>query len=203
MIVGIIGLINSGKSTIANILVEDYGFIKVSFADSLKDAVSAIFGWSKELLQGDTEQSRIWREQTDDYWSKVMQHPVTPRYILQHIGTDLFREHFHKDIWIHSLMKKLNDPNRNYVISDVRFCNEVDLILHNHGQIWEVQRPPLPLWQDIKFENYNDLRRHMLFHHPEIHASEYDWLLTKRDHIIDNSGSIEQLKAKVKTIISQ
>ena len=203
MIVGIVGLINSGKSTIANILVEDYGFVKVSFADSLKDAVAAIFGWPRELLQGDSEESRQWREQTDDYWSNVMGHPVTPRWVLQHIGTDVMREHFHKNIWVHSLMKKLTDPDKNYVISDVRFLNEVDVILLQQGQIWEVQRPPMPDWYSIHFEDYEDLARHMDIYYPRVHKSEWDWRLTKRNHIIRNNSTIEDLKHKVAAIISQ
>jgi len=203
MIVGIIGLINSGKSTIANILVEDYGFIKVSFADSLKDAVAAIFGWDRSLLQGDTEESRAWREQVDEYWSNVLGHPVTPRWVLQQIGTDVLRDHFHKNIWVHSLMKKLNDTSKNYVISDVRFCNEVDVILSQHGEIWEVQRTPLPDWYSIKFENYDDLKRHMQLYYPNVHASEWDWRLTKRNHIIRNNKTLGDLKQTVASIISQ
>ena len=203
MILGIIGLINSGKSTVANILVEDYGFIKVSFADSLKDAVASIFGWDRQLLQGDTEASRMWREQRDDYWSNVMQHDVTPRWVLQHIGTDVMREHFHKNIWVHSLMKKLTDANSNYVISDVRFRNEVDVILSQNGQIWEIQRPPLPDWYSMDYTDYDDLARHMNIYYPEIHASEWDWQLTKRNHVIQNNSTLQDLKGKVAAIISQ
>jgi len=202
-IVGVIGLINSGKSTIANILVEDYGFIKVSFADSLKDSVSAIFGWDRQLLQGDTEASRLWREQVDEYWSNVMQHPVTPRWVLQHIGTDVMRDHFHKNIWVHSLMKKTNDSSKNYVISDVRFSNEVDVILSQQGQIWEVQRPPLPNWYSEQFKNDEALRQYMTIQHPEIHRSEWEWRLVKRNNIILNTSTLQDLKEKVSTIISQ
>jgi len=203
MIVGIIGLINSGKSTVASILVEDYGFTKVSFADTLKDAVASIFGWPRELLQGDTEESRTWRELTDDYWSNVMGHPVTPRWVLQHIGTDVMRDHFHKNIWVHSLLKKLNDSSKNYVISDVRFCNEVDLILSQNGQIWEVRRSPMPDWYKIYFDDYDDLSRHMGIYYPSVHRSEWDWRLAKRNNIINNDGTLDNLKSNVAAIISQ
>ena len=54
MIIGICGLIGSGKGTVGDILVEQ-GFKKVSFADKLKDGVSTIFGWDRELLEGDTD----------------------------------------------------------------------------------------------------------------------------------------------------
>ena len=201
MIVGIVGLINSGKSTVANILVENHGFTKVSFADSLKDAVAAIFGWDRQLLQGDTEASRQWREQPDEYWSGVMQHEVTPRWVLQHIGTDVMRDHFHKNIWVHSLMKKLNDPDKNYVISDVRFRNEVDVILAQNGEIWEVQRLPLPDWYRIQFEEYTKMQRHMDIYYPKVHTSEWDWRLTKRNYVILNNSSICDLKNKINAII--
>lgn len=62
MIVGICGLIGSGKGTVADMLVGEFGFTKISFADSLKDAVAAVFGWPRNLLEGDTDESRSWRE---------------------------------------------------------------------------------------------------------------------------------------------
>ena len=68
MIIGICGLIGSGKGTVADVLV-DQGFKKVSFADRLKDGVSTIFGWDRAMLEGDTDESRQWREQRDDFWS--------------------------------------------------------------------------------------------------------------------------------------
>ena len=77
MIIGICGLIGSGKGTVADILV-DQGFKKVSFADKLKDGVAEIFGWDRAMLEGDTDESRQWREQIDNYWSNETQMEVTP-----------------------------------------------------------------------------------------------------------------------------
>ena len=51
MIIGICGLIGSGKGTVADVLV-DQGFTKVSFADKLKDGVSTIFGWDRAMPVG-------------------------------------------------------------------------------------------------------------------------------------------------------
>ena len=76
MIVGICGLIGSGKDTIADHLVQDHNFVKISFADKLKDTVATLFDWDRTLLDGKTEQSRLWREQEDPYWSKELKKKV-------------------------------------------------------------------------------------------------------------------------------
>ena len=83
MIIGIIGFAGSGKGTVGDMLVRDYSFAKLSFADSLKDAVSAIFGWDRSLLEGDTEESRKFREAKDEWWSSRLGYHVTPRNIMQ------------------------------------------------------------------------------------------------------------------------
>ena len=62
MIVGICGLIGSGKYTIASYLIDEHGFRRMSFAESLKDATAAVFGWDREMLDGVTKSSRQWRE---------------------------------------------------------------------------------------------------------------------------------------------
>lgn len=58
MLIGVVGFAGSGKGTVADILVRDHGFKKLSFADALKDAVATIFGWERHLLEGDTDESR-------------------------------------------------------------------------------------------------------------------------------------------------
>jgi hypothetical protein len=67
MIVGISGFIGCGKSTVAQWLTNDYNFRKDSFATSLKDACAMMFDWPRDMIEGDTKESREWREQTDTW----------------------------------------------------------------------------------------------------------------------------------------
>ena len=194
MIVGICGLIGSGKGTVADILEQEQGFIKVSFADSLKDAVSAVFGWPRDLLEGDTEQSRAWREQVDIWWADRLKIPnLTPRWVLQQWGTEVCRVGFHDNIWIASMERKLSS-DINYVIPDTRFPNEINLIKKLGGQVWHVERGALPSW----FEKYK------LGGSPprDIHASEWAWVRSHFEHTIANNGTLDQLKQSVRNLIA-
>ena len=56
-IIGIAGLIGSGKDTVANHLINEHNFQRIKFADKLKDGVAAIFDWPRDLLEGDTDES--------------------------------------------------------------------------------------------------------------------------------------------------
>ena len=57
-IIGVCGLIGGGKGTVADILVSNHNFQKISFADPLKDMISNVFNWPRHLLEGDTKESR-------------------------------------------------------------------------------------------------------------------------------------------------
>jgi hypothetical protein len=125
MIIGICGNIGSGKDTIADYLVLRYGFNKIFFSDALKQITSIITGWSYDYLNGSNEQFRKDRE--------TIIHPIykkTGRELLQYIGTDVFRDHFDKNIWVNIVKQYIekNKYTKNIVISDCRFENEINMI---------------------------------------------------------------------------
>jgi ABC-type uncharacterized transport system ATPase subunit len=189
-IIGLVGFIGSGKNTVADYLVSTHDFQSVSFAGHLKDAVAAIFGWPRYLLEGNTGESRIWREQSDPYWSEKLNMVVTPRWVLQHLGTDVLRHHFADDLWIWSLEKVLRFVSRNYVVTDVRFPNEIKMIRSlMGGEIWWVQRGMLPEWINTA-TNHPELMSSM---HPMTHSSEYAWLSYGDFKIIDNDVCLNSL----------
>lgn len=193
MIIGICGLIGSGKGTVADILVNKHDFIKVSFADSLKDAISLIFGWPRYLLEGDTEKSREFREQVDPWWAERLQMPgLTPRYVLQKWGTEICRDGWHQDIWILSLERKLS--NGNFVIPDTRFPNEIEMIKRLGGQVWQVKRGEDPEWF-LKYQSHSIIPE-------DIHPSEWRWAKSEFDNTIKNETTIEDLREQIKNLVS-
>ena len=92
MIIGICGFKSSGKDTIADYLIQNYGFKRLSFASALKDIISIMFDWPRDKLEGLTKEDREWREQIDPWWSKTLNiQLLSPRYVMQYFGTDLLR----------------------------------------------------------------------------------------------------------------
>ena len=192
-IIGLVGFIGHGKGTVGDYLVSRYGYRSDSFANSLKDALAAIFGWPRALLEGDTPESRQWREQPDAYWSARMGRTVTPRWATQYIGTDVMRANFFNDLWVASLEKKLQEVSGNITITDARFPNEIKMIRDNGGSIWWVKRNTMPSWYDCAVNNPEQMP--ILW--KDVHPSEYMWLDQGPFINIDNSGSLSDLYAKI------
>ena len=190
MIIGLCGSQCSGKDTVANILISEYGFVKLTFASTLKDVVAILFSWPRDLLEGLTEESRLWRETVDDFWSEKLSIPsFTPRKALQMIGTDLFRIHFNNDIWISIVENKIgailkNNHNTNIVISDCRFTNEFSLIK---------QFPDSHIITILREKNSTN---------KIAHSSETEWVNYNFDTILQNDNSIDDLKTNLKSLLS-
>ena len=208
MIIGICGFIGSGKDTVADYLVNFHEFRRESFANTLKDAVAAVFGWDRTMLEGRTKEAREWREQPDQWWSNRLGREITPRKILQHWGTEVCRKGFHDDIWIASVENKLRKTGDNVVISDCRFPNEISSITDAGGIVVRVVRGPEPEWyQDAV--NFNQGDRNMSWATSRsklerlgIHASETAWIGSNFDYILDNNGSIDDLYTQIKNLVT-
>ena len=185
MLIGVVGLIGSGKGTVADRLEEKHGFRKDSFAKSLKDAVSCMFNWDREMLEGKTESSRYWREQPDKFWSEKFGKPVTPRWVLQHFGTEVMRQNMHDAIWIDSCLMRYNGTPT--VIADTRFQNELKMIQKSGGILILVKRGELPSREEMEAKG--------------AHKSEWDWMGWDFDFVIENDGTKEELFQKVDDLI--
>ena len=187
MLIGLVGLIGSGKDTVADRLVTTHGYKRDSFAKSLKDAVSSMFNWDREMLEGNTKSSRHWREQPDKFWSEKMGKEITPRWVLQYFGTEVMRQGMYDAIWVDSVIGRYKGDKT--VISDTRFQNEIKTIKAHGGKILLVKRGPIPTREEMQKQG--------------VHQSEWDWIGSDFDYIIDNTSSLEGLNANIDQFIHQ
>ena len=204
-IIGFSGLAGSGKDTAADILIKNScKFRKISFGDAVKDVASVSFGWNRELLQGDTVESRQFRETKDDFWSEALGKEFTPRLALQLIGTECFRNTIDNAFWVYVVKHRLSnsDYDGTYLITDVRFPNEVKMIHDLGGVVYRVKRGELPAWY-IDAQKYNlakskgeevDLPETL----KNIHVSERSLAgLCLEDYTLYNNGTLEEYQQLV------
>jgi len=130
MIIGLCGYAGSGKDTVAQILVQEHGFERRAFADKLKAIAYDIdidLAEAVDLLG----------------WDRAKQIPKY-RALLQDLGVAV-REHLGEDAWVNAVLppEPIAKPGSlwDYVITDVRFNNEIDRILDLGGKVGEVIRP--------------------------------------------------------------
>jgi hypothetical protein len=207
-IIGIVGFIGSGKDTVADYLVNFHRFKRESFANSLKDAVSQVFGWPRELLEGRTKESRDWRETRDDWWTNRLKKDITPRYVLQYWGTEVIRKGFHDDMWVASLEHRLLNTKNDIVITDCRFPNEIKAIRAAGGQVVRIKRGTEPEWFDAAKSMNKGPNRNMSWALSKqkieqlgVHASETAWVGQKFDVLLNNDGTIEELYQQIESNI--
>jgi len=197
-LIGICGLIGSGKDTVGDILVARHGYTRLSFAGTLKDMTAVLFDWDREMLEGATPESRAQREVPDPFWSNKLGRSWSPRIALQCVGTDVMRNHLHENIWLNTMENKLRKHNR-VVITDVRFPNEIAFV-QEQGVIWTVERGAEPDWVTYA-KYYNSLAEDTTELSPtqrdSVHQSEWAWVGTEPDSHLNNNGSLFNLECKV------
>lgn len=230
-IVAVAGTIGSGKDLIGQYLVDSYGYKRMSFGSALKDVVASVFRWDRELMDGLTEQSRIFRETVDEWWTEKLDLgiQVTPRWALVDVGTEVMRNHFHPDIWIHSLHRQIEDHGGPVVLTDARFLNELAFVREQGGLILGVHRKTpkwlKPLYRDLNYfgigldewahlDLLNEGQRRRLIGYGKfvmdnkirvedrVHESEWQHTLwNDYDVVIDNRGSKELTYRQVQIAI--
>ena len=170
MLIGFSGKKGSGKSYFADYLVNNKLFIKLSFASPLKEITKILFNLSDEDVK--------------DPIKKELINPkfnASPRELMQWLGTDIMREEFNKkfnysgSIWIDSVkdkIKTLLEDNKDVVIDDVRFQNEVDMI-HSLGGIVINLRNNLDNTLNNSTSNHSSENQKLTFNYEFVNDKSY------------------------------
>jgi hypothetical protein len=165
------------------------------FADKLKDMACVLLGCTREQLEDrefkEKELGEEWRKYFNDSYDLVAKENstfsevLTPRKLLQLLGTECGRKIIHPNLWVNSLMmeckpiKEFSTVYPNWIITDVRFPNELGAIKDRGGITIRVNRPDLPEFT---------------------HLSEVSLNSAQFDYTIDNNGTIEELIEKIKNL---
>lgn len=190
-LIAITGKKRSGKDTVAEYLINNHGFKRYAFADPIKRAAMELFGFTEGQMWGSTEE----KEAIDENWN------ISPRRMLQVMGTELFQFDIHKylkenefkvgrEVWVKRFLiwfeqekKKHMEANEDLkiVISDVRFQHEYTNLKSIGGDVWKISRP--------------------LLNQTDSHSSEMEMDLITPDIEIVNEKSLEDLYSQVENIL--
>lgn len=172
MIIGLSGYASAGKDSVAQILVEKFGYKRMAFADAIRDILYTLDPLTHNGLHVKTV--------VDDYGWDIAKQDVEIRRLLQVLGTEVGRNVFGDDVWVDVLISKL-EPMDKVVITDVRFPNEAREIHNLAGEIWRINR-----------DGVGAVNEHI----SEVIMDEYLF-----DEIIDNNGSLEDLEHAIVELI--
>lgn len=141
--IGLTGVAQSGKDSVAQVLVEEFGYTRVAFADGVREMALAIDPIILDLRMG--EGGTVWRlsEVVQRMGWDAAKENDEVRRLLQRIGTDAVRNILGFDTWVDLGMKKAAEVDGPVVFTDVRFPNEADAIFES-GTIVRVLRPDAP-----------------------------------------------------------
>jgi hypothetical protein len=170
MIIGLTGYAQSGKDSVANILVEQHGYTRFAFADKIRELLIETNPLIRDGFRVESVVSAYGWDQAKILFPEI-------RHLLQSLGVGA-RKLLGDDIWIYQVLKDVH-PTDKIVISDVRFINEAECISARGGDMWRIKRPGVGA--------------------VNAHVSESDLDGYKVDKILSNGGTLEELELLVHT----
>lgn len=173
-LLGLTGKKQSGKSTIAEVAEEEFGFTRVALAEPLKNFILQCWpAFSPGHLWGDLKEDM------------VAVYGKSGRQVMQELGTDVLRG-YDPDIWVRAMQDEIEFLERMgggyYIIDDIRFPNEVEMVKEMGGEVWKVVRSGQT--------------------EEDGHISELQ-ALSGLSHILFNSLSLDLFKFKVRTRLQE
>jgi hypothetical protein len=194
-VLGLVGATGSGKTTLAQRLKQDHGFVHFHIGQRLKDMLQAL-GLTEEDVAGTPEQ-------------RARPHPLlggkSPRYALSTLGTDWGRNMITPDLWANTLKARIEDYREAnprpapIVIDDLRFPDDWAVVQQFSGIILTIRRPEKEISRTPFARFYYKMRLNQitlgrsLFGKRVIHESEFHWRDAPSAGEVWNTGEIADL----------
>jgi hypothetical protein len=177
MIIGICGLKSSGKSTLAGLLCDKKGFVRLAFAEPIRDMLHAFLLYQgasyvtiDRILHGDL------KEEASPYFNGK-----TYRHVIQTLGTEWGRDLIDQNLWVSAWSRKV-DQYFHVVVDDLRFLSEAKAIKDRKGIIIRLERDGANIGDDQ-------------------HRSETELWKIQNNYTIDNSGTKEEMWEQMRLIL--
>lgn len=175
-LIGVTGRAGSGKDTVCQILIDEFGYQKIAFADPMRDILETL----NPIV---SDYGLRWNHAVEEfgYAEAKLMFGQEGRRLLQVLGTEVGRDMFGEDFWVEQSVKRVKQPNTCW--SDVRFLNEVKAIHDMGGWVVRVNRPGTEL-DGSAGQHASEL--------------EMDEILAEE---LDNDGTIETLQRNVREMM--
>jgi len=184
--IGLIGRRRVGKDTVAKILVEQYGYERLAFADPLREAALAL---NPIVCIGAGEvEGRLARVVETIGWEAAKDRYPEVRRILQRLGDEAGRRIHGPDLWVRHMARRLRDATGPVVVTDVRYRNEAAVLRSRGFRLVRVVRPT-PVSGDPA-----DVAGH---------ASETELAMYRTDETLVNDSSLDDLARRVAVLVGR
>jgi hypothetical protein len=168
-LIGLTGKARSGKDTVGNFILGAVGGYTYAFADPIR-----------AMLRG------FGIDMSDPYWQAnketvIPSLGVSPRHLMQTLGTEWGRKLVNPDVWLILAKQKLLKNGPGMIVTDVRFENEAKWIRDAGGLLIHIERPDS---QPV-----------------QTHESEMGILMGSEDYKLFNRGTLAELQASVHRLL--
>lgn len=183
VVIGLMGKKQSGKDSVADVLVGAYGFQRIALADPVRHCAMALDPEITVGLDARLPLSTIVKRMG---WDEAKTRFSEVRRWLQKIGTEMGRDVLGEDIWTDIASNRIDEALTNgisVVVTDVRFPNEAAMVRFHGGAVLEIVRPGVDA--------------------TDTHRSENEWQTVTPTAVILNTGTLFDLEHSVHMVMAQ